>query len=686
MRRLAFLTLLLLAPAVASAASERMWSPLVRGVVPAGTAKGTAPTSRGTITIAPDEKELAAPPSPYLWSIAVWNGGVVAGSGDGGEVWRVPEDGAAAKLLHDAAELQAQSLAVGGDGKLYAGFNPGARVAAISADGKAQTVFDASESYVWAILPDAHGKALHVAVGSPGRVYRVEPGAAAAPRVELESGDGAVRALAFAKDGKLLAGTDGHGLVIRVDGDGQRFVLFDSPRREISSISVAPDGTIWFAAIGQEEATTADAAAASPAPTPADPKKGPPGLLFKMRPDGFAEQVWTAPGASIYDLHATDAGVWAATGDPAAVWRVEPDGSSEKLFDPSAGQATALLPQGNDVLVATANPSKVFRLGGSKGGTFEATPLDCGGFAHWGRLTWEASGADKVEITTRSGNTATPDASWSAWSAAIPAAGANVTSPPARFLQFRAKLAAASAPPELTRLDAIFRVENRAPRVDWVFLENPGVTIAPKADAPPSYTLPPDTEPLRVRKELPQKRGFQRGWRAARWAASDPDGDPLLYDVAIRGQGETAWVPLAHDLPETYTTWDETALPDGRYELRVTAKDDAENGLGKGLSGEKLFGPFVVDTTPPRIEKLAAAAAKGGITVTFEVADATGVGAAYVSIDGGAFTPLNAADGLADSPRESFSATIPAASGAHLVTVRAEDFAGNVTSAKTAVK
>src|SRR5438093_13786138 len=105
----AVLVLLAVLPQRSFAASERLWSPLVRGQVPAGQANGTAPTSRGTIAAAPEKKELAAPPSPYLWSLALWNGGVIAGSGDGGEVWRVPEDGGAAKLLYDAPELQAQA-------------------------------------------------------------------------------------------------------------------------------------------------------------------------------------------------------------------------------------------------------------------------------------------------------------------------------------------------------------------------------------------------------------------------------------------------------------------------------------------------------------------------------------------------------------------------------------------------
>lgn len=681
----------LFAPALAFAAAEKAWTPLVRGQVPAGEAKGAAPTSRGTIEAAPESKELSSPSSPYLWSLAVIGDAAFAGSGDGGEVWRVPSDGSAAKSIHDATETQAQVLA-SWDGSLIAGVNPGARVVRMRADGaNVEPVLDATEAYVWTVLRD--GKSLLVGVGSPGKVYRVEPGSGAAAKVALDAGDAHVRSLAFAKDGRLLAGTDGRGLVIRAEKDGTRFVLFDAPRREISSISVAADGTIWFSAVGAEEADTAPVAptpSASPTPVPpTDPKKGPPGQLYRMRPDGFSELVWQAPGPGIYSVIADGDGALIATGDPAAVWRIDADGVSRKVLDPSAGQATALVRDGDSVLVATANPSKVIRLTSKRKtpGVFESAALDAGGFAKWGRMTWTAAGdAKRVEIATRSGNTATPDASWSAWSKGIAPDGGAITSPSARYLQYRATIDPGAAA-EVSWIEAIYRVENRAPKVDGIWLEEPGITIAPKADAPPSYTLPPEAKPPVVRKELPQKRGFQRGWRAARWTASDPDGDDLLFDVFVRGIGESRWRPLAKAQPEAYTTWEAALLPDGRYELRVVASDAAVNGTGVGLSGERISMPFDIDNTPPRVEDAAAKRDGGALRVTFTATDAVGVANAHASIDGGEWIPLVAEDGIADSPRERYTVTLPdPGAGEHLVVIRATDRAGNPGSAKATVK
>lgn len=681
-------------PLSAFAASEKIWSPLVRGSVPAGEADGASATSRGTIAIAPEAKERAAPPAPYLWAVARRGKDVLAGSGDGGEVWLVPEDGSAARSLLDPPELQAQAIAIGADGSAIVALNPGARVVALEGAGKSRTLFDAEEGYAWAILPEAKAKALLVAVGSPGRVYRVEPGRAAAPAVVLDSGDEAVRSLAFAKDGKLLAGTDGRGLVIRVDGDGKRFVLFDAPRREIPSISVAPDGTVWFAAVGQEGADAPPPTpGAAPAPgTPAviaDAKKGPPAQLYRMRPDGFAELVWTAPGPSIQAVLHRREGVVVATGDPGMVWLVEADGAARSLLDVTAGQATALLADGDDVLVATANPSKLFRLSTARRGvaTFRGAPLDAGGFARWGRLLWRATNAEdaKVEVSTRSGNTAIPDASWSPWSAPVASGGAPVASPPARFLQWRVGLTAGSraVAPELSSLEVVYRVQNRAPRVDSVVVEEPGVTLAPKSDAPPSYALPPETRPQPVRKELPSKRGYARGWRAARWTASDPDGDDLLYDVFVRGEGDPAWKPLAKGVPETYTTWDAASLPDGRYEIRVVATDGAVNGGANGLTGERVIGPFENDNTPPKVERVEAKDEGGKRMLRASATDAGGLAGASYAIDGGDWVNMSPEDGISDGPAETFVAELPALGpGAHVIVVRALDRAGNPGASK----
>jgi hypothetical protein len=95
-------------------------------------------------------------------------------------------------------------------------------------------------------------------------------------------------------------------------------------------------------------------------------------------------------------------------------------------------------------------------------GTFESRVLDAGDArALWGALT--PQGGTGVVFATRSGNTATPDASWSRLTPVGPAG--EIVSPIGRYLQYTATLSTAdsSASPTLERVDADFSVDTVAP-------------------------------------------------------------------------------------------------------------------------------------------------------------------------------------------------------------------------------
>src|SRR4029453_4069224 len=74
----------------------------------------------------------------------------------------------------------------------------------------------------------------------------------------------------------------------------------------------------------------------------------------------------------------------------------------------------------------------------------------------------------EVEMSTRSGNTATPDQTWSPWSSGYTtSSGDKITSPNARYLQWRAVLKAPSSSstpsPVLTSVTAAYLPRNLRP-------------------------------------------------------------------------------------------------------------------------------------------------------------------------------------------------------------------------------
>ena len=70
-------------------------------------------------------------------------------------------------------------------------------------------------------------------------------------------------------------------------------------------------------------------------------------------------------------------------------------------------------------------------------GTFTSSVFDATRTATWGTASWTANApaGTTVTIQVRSGNTATPDGTWSAWTTV--SNGGAVSSPAARYLQYQ---------------------------------------------------------------------------------------------------------------------------------------------------------------------------------------------------------------------------------------------------------
>src|SRR6185295_4842946 len=96
----------------------------------------------------------------------------------------------------------------------------------------------------------------------------------------------------------------------------------------------------------------------------------------------------------------------------------------------------------------------------------------------WGRLRWEGempAGTD-LQVQTRSGNTQTPDTTWSDWSTAYKdGSGQAIASERARFLQMRATLVGKDGKtPVLDRITAAYLQRNLRPEVPQVTIHPPG--------------------------------------------------------------------------------------------------------------------------------------------------------------------------------------------------------------------
>jgi hypothetical protein len=272
------------------------------------------------------------------------------------------------------------------------------------------------------------------------------------------------------------------------------------------------------------------------------------------------------------------------------------------------------------------------------------------------------------------------------------------SSPAARFVQWRATLTAVGSggSPELESVDVAYLPKNVEPRIDQIEFTPPNYKF-PAPVAPliqPRQTLslpamgapPPRGGPV-AQAEITPAMQATKGFVGARWLATDPNGDSLIYTLEIRGASETEWKPLKDKIVEKYFSWDSTAFPDGEYRLRITASDAPSNPPAEALTARMESDPFIIDNTPPRISALTAARNGGKLEVRWHGADAlNNISQAEYSLDGGDWTAAAPVTKLSDSLELDYALSLDAAPGEHTIAVRVKDDYDNEATEKTVVK
>jgi hypothetical protein len=688
-----------------------------------GDLEGLTVTSLGDVRLAPKLARVADSNDPYFWSLASDGaGGVYAGSGDGGVIYHVTADGKRAAFAR-TGELEVHALARGTDGTLYAGTSPHGRVVQIGRDGKVSTLLQTGLKYVLALALDPRGEILYAAAGGPrARVYEIPLRKKGGVEIRYESDETSATALAVGQGGDLYAGTAPSALIVHVTGPkvSRPAVLYDAAEAAISGLAVAPGGCVYAAA-------------------------APRGVLYRLAPGCAPRVVYDrAPGGTLSGLILNTSGtLYTASGS--SVVALSPEGGDiiRTYEAPSDIQILSLLQDEKGALWAsTGNVGGVYRLeggGDDMRGTLVSPVFDARAIATWGTLRWTADVPDGANLLlqTRSGNTASPDRSWSDWSRAYgTASGERIASPPGRYLQYRVAFAGGHhAGPILRGVEAFYLTPNQAPQV----------------------TL-----------QSPRGGEVWRGSKVVRWSATDPDHDTLSFDVFLSADGGGTWkrirggaietspaggafrkpdgrtdavapedkqvgekkmlsaleaelnrhpeispevkARMLADAPtqirqatspdatpsasagatrETSLPLNTTTLADGDYLLKVLATDRPSNPAG-ALTTERVSGSFRVVNRPPLLTVLdKAITVQADKSVRIEgvaLHPLVAVAAVQFRVDGGDWTAATAQDGIFDSQLEPFIlATAPLASGVHTIEIEAQDEAGNAVTQKKTV-
>ena len=707
-----------LGPGSLGAATVRIWVSDSASDFSTGEARGVSVSSSGTLFLGRALGKVEGVSEPVLFSATPGKGGdLFVATGDSGAILRVPPTGKSATEIR-LDEQEVTALATGPDGALYAGGSPGGKVYRIQ-NGAASVYYDTKAQYVWALAFD--GPVLYVGTGLPGEIHRVAA-AGKGERVHAAS-DPHVRALYVDGEGRVWAGTSGSGLLLRLDRSGRVATVYDSSKQEVASIAGDRTGRVWAAFTSADGASPSSGGEPVSLPAALPPPKAPRNAAAGEDDDhggkaevsvsvssprlapgrsashgGYSSEVvlfdgaevprpvWSSSDEIVFELARDPAGegVLAGTGPRGKLYELTPDSwALARTFDEK--QVTFLA--GGDV--GTNGPTALYRpASGAATGEYVSAVKDTGRTSRFGAFRWQGDvpGGTRLEFAFRSGESATPDATWSGWSAWESGSDSvEIRAPDGRYLQWRLRMTGREGvTPVVRRVEAAYRNHNATPVIDSFTALEPAEVLARSAAGGSNVfeSSAPDERGIFTGLEEPRSEGaprklFRKGYRTLQWKASDPDGDPLSYELEFRPASGGKWILLRKDIRDTFYSFDAAALPDGDYVFRLRASD-AETNPGDARTVSRETSPVRVDNTPPVVRETARSAG----VLEFSAEDsASPILEAEYSIDARKWTRVEPKDGLSDSPRESYVIHLPPEAKGGYLLVRVTDAARNVATA-----
>jgi hypothetical protein len=716
-RTVLILTAALFTAANAFAVAPQFWRVNAAEDFLAGESEGFAITSRGELKPAPAMKKIATLTDPFVLSQAsAPNGDRFLGTGNDGKIYRLR--GETLKLLYTAPEPEIYAVAFR-DNALYVGSSPNGKIYRVDPESGAQTVFfDPKQAYIWAITLLDNGD-LAVATGVEGKLFRVTPKGEG--KVLYDSADTHIRSVAQRKDGSILAGGSGKGRIYEIARDGSARALFDSPLNEISAIYVDSSGIGWAAGVSNVLPSSAPKTQAKPAagqqqqqqsgqPSGEAKKEGEATAnvevsfsfddsattaaaqagsaeIYRINPDGFVESVRKFEREMVYAINAGEGGgVLLATGPNGRIYDLR-GGELSLLGAVPEKQVVSISSTGKTTLITTTNSGAVYRIenGLAPNAEFRSAAKDVERYSRFGhyRVVGRNLNVGSVAVSFRSGNTRTPDATWSNWSAPQTALEGSVSAPAARYVQWKLTMPKPSSDAAIDELNVAFINRNIAPEIDAIAVQDPAVVFLSsaypaspqvvEATNPDEYGIFSSLDNPRDRSQAEQgKRLFRKGFRTVTWRASDDNGDSLRYSLSFRQKESDRWLRLRDNMEETQLNFDTSQLPDGQYELRLSVTDASDNP-DTPLTDSKEGVEFQVDNRPPSIS-----VTENGDDVTVRISDdASPVGKVEYSADAQRWIRLTPADGISDSRDETFQLKRSAVAGKFVI-VRAVDGYYNV--------
>jgi hypothetical protein len=708
--------------AAALGGGVKVWNLETQEDLSAGRLDGLSLRSNGELVLSASSKTVEGLSERFVWALARGGKGVLyAATGSPAALYRIEK--AKAQRVYQSGEPQGTALAVDGAGNVYLGTAPRGIIFRIASDGKVTILADLEDNYIWALSVDSQGR-LVAATGPNGRLYRIDAATGKA-EVVFTSPKSHLMCMALGEDDTAWVGTQPGGLVYRIKPDGRPFVLMDAEEDEVHCLAPGPAGDVYVGTVdepfpqdlqlmppvGVPQPAQAGAGQPSAPSGPAVPVSGPQGTmrprpgapqgqevktgLYRIRPSGDIERIFTLNGGSIYSLAVGDDVVYAGSGTKGQIFGVENGDYTVMLDRPEQQVLCMIRDEAKRLVFGTGGPGTVSIVepASVRRGEYESDVFDAGYLSLWGRLTCRARvpEAARVQVFVRVGNSDRPDETWTGWVGPLKAADrATPQLPLARFAQIKAVLERGEqgAGPVVGEIEWVYANRNRKPVIASFELDGKAARKAARGRGPQGQVPQPPAQPGGPQAAQQRNKAVHN----ITWNAADPDEDPLSFSLAFRLVGRDEWHVLEEDIRDRNAyAWDTERVPDGWYQVRLTVSDRLNNTAHEAAADTEISDPVLVDNRRPSILnlKVVANGPGGALVVQGEALDGLSrIRSVRVSVDGGEWQGVFAADGILDSRREAFRfrAEWLRDGREHVLVFSAEDEAENIGAARLVIQ
>lgn len=193
-----------------------------------------------------------------------------------------------------------------------------------------------------------------------------------------------------------------------------------------------------------------------------------------------------------------------------------------------------------------------------------------------------------------------------------------------------------------------------------------------------AYVIP-NIAPKVVATQVSREKD-KAGAFSVKYNAVDENEDKLTYKIELKKVGRENWIEIEKDFDKNEYQWDSRTVEDGRYEFRITASDTKSNDEATKLAGTRISDVFVVDNTAAEIDIKSVERTQSGLVINMAVSDGLSmIGSIEYTVNSSKdYKSALPVDSVYDTTEEQFRIAIEDIEpGVYLISFKVSDDIGN---------